>query len=152
MFKTLTATAAAAVLAITSFTATPAQAEMDRGETIRLLIGLGAIGALVAANERSKDRSRTATRYDNRVIDVTPNYGNDRGRYKDRGRHARLPERCETSVPTRRGTQIFYGAPCLQRNGFQARLPRACSYTLNVGRKQVQAYEQRCLRQNGFRT
>lgn len=152
MFKTLTATAAAAAVALASL-ATPASAELDRGETMRLLIGLGVVGALVAANERQKDRDRS-DRYDNRVVEVTP-YGNgryDRDRDRHRNRNARLPGRCETSVPTRRGTQVFYGEPCLQRSGFRARLPRECAYRLDVGRKTVTAYEQRCLRHNGFRT
>ncbi|MBY6049434.1 hypothetical protein [Vannielia litorea] len=149
MFKTLTATALAAAVALTSFSS-PAQAEMDRGETLRLLLGLGAIGALVAANERNKDRASTSRRDTDRVIRVTPGYGGDR--YKDRNRHARLPQRCETAVPTRRGTQIFYGQPCLDRSGFRARLPQNCSYTLDLGRKRVKAYEQRCLRRAGYRT
>ncbi|MCO6384045.1 MAG: hypothetical protein JXQ91_20690 [Vannielia sp.] len=150
MFKTLTATAAAAAIALTSFSA-PAQAEMDRGETLRLLLGLGAVGALIAANERSKDRS-SASRSDNRVIDVTPGYGRGGDRHGNKGRRVRMPQQCETVVPTRRGNQVFYGQPCLNRNGFRAQLPQACRYTLDLGRKRVQAFEQRCLRRNGYRT
>lgn len=147
MFKFITSTAAAAALALTSFAATPAQAGLDRGETIRLLLGLGAIGALVVANDRSKDRRRSAQTYRNEppVIRVTPG---DRDRYQQR---QALPARCATDVPTRSGERTYYGQPCLDRYGFTAALPSQCARTLDFGRRQVRAYGEQCLRRNGYR-
>ena len=151
MLKYMTATLAAVALTVTSFAATPAQAEMDRGEKLRLLLGLGALGALVVANERNKDR-RNDNNYSSRgrapVIDVTPGYG--RGKH-GKGRARALPARCETAVPTRRGTRTYFGQPCLDRAGYRAALPRQCAATLDFGRRQVTAFEERCLRRHGYR-
>ena len=149
MLKTITAGAAAAAIAITSFAATPAQA-LDRGETMRLLLGLAAAG--VVMHEASKHdkvmdrRHRQSSRNDPPTVRVAPGY---RGKRHKNSRY--LPARCETDVPTRRGERTFFGKPCLERSGFRAALPRQCARTLDFGRREVLAYGKGCLRRHGYR-
>jgi len=157
MIRKFTATIAAGAIALTGFAATPAQA-LDEGETLRLLLGVGALAAIAsAAHNKNKDKDRNK---DSVKINAWPNdpyyNGNVQVKpYQQQGvktrRRATLPAKCETVVPTRRGDQRFFGEPCLKRSGFHAKLPQKCAKTLDFGRREVKAYGKTCLQKQGYR-
>lgn len=137
MFRKLTATLAAAAVALTGITATPAFAIGEREEDIlKLMLGAGAIALLV---DRANDKKRQA----------------DHNRYRHDYRHdARgriIPGECVFDVRTRDGRRNVVGKRCVEQSGFRGRLPQDCAFQIRTNRGPTTVYGQRCLRDRGYR-
>ncbi len=144
----------AAVLAITSLTATPARAA-DQEDIARLLAGLAAVAIIGQAirNEQEKDKKKKKARKSTsrRSYDSDGRYYDDR-RY-DRPRDRKLlPPRCLRSFDTRNGTRHGFGPRCLNRHyDYAHRLPDFCLTRIRVEDGSRRIYSARCLRNEGYR-
>ncbi len=130
-----TATLAAAAMALTSLTATPAAAQ-DR-DLMRFLAGAAAIAIIAGAASR------------NRADAQPPRYGQHQ-RGHARGRQAVLPASCSIEVRNRGRNEQLFNPSCLQRAGFH-RLPRQCERELRTNRGSRTVLSGACLRQAGYR-
>jgi hypothetical protein len=147
----LTATLAAAAIALTGLTATPAVAQ-DR-DLARFLAGAALVAIIATAASRNRAEAE-APRYDRRYGD-NRRFGNDR-RYGQHqrghawGRPAVLPAACSIQVRNRGRNELLYNPRCLERAGIH-RLPRQCERELRTNRGSRTVLSGACLQQAGFR-
>ncbi len=140
--KTLITTALAAALAIGPLTATPAAADSD--DVAKLLLGAIALGVVVHAIDKNRDRNDEATHGPHNPVD--PGWGRPPHR-----RYA-LPARCEFEVRTRQGRREVFGERCLEREGVRVnRLPNRCEFDVWTERGRRTVFGSRCLREHGYR-
>lgn len=172
MFRHALGLSLAGALTLTSFAATPAQADLDRGETMRLLLGLGAVAIIASEAERRKDK-RTKVIRKRPVAEPQPTYrpvqprrpaGHmSQERLKGeifRGAQARtgqrrylpiVPAECERRIQAYNGkVRRVFGRPCLKRAGFRQPLPRQCQVTVDLPNRSVTAWKKRCLINAGY--
>ncbi len=150
--KTFKATLLAAVLAVSSVAVTPARAAPDGEDFIKGAIGIIALGALVNAIEKDRNRRTTPSR--------APTYQHyDPPRYQPprhdppRGHASReLPAQCLFDVRTRDGWRSVYGRNCMEQFGVRVnRLPRDCAFEVRTDHGRNTVYGQRCLVRSGYR-
>ncbi len=158
-----TATLAAAAIALTGLTATPAAAQ-DR-DLARFLAGAALVAIIATAASRNRaeaERPRHDRRYDNRYDDRYDSRRENRyDNRKDRrygqppygnawGRRAVLPASCAIEVRNRGRNEMLYNPRCLERAGIH-RLPRQCERELRTNRGSRTVLSGPCLQQAGYR-
>ena len=152
MTRKLIATIAAAAIALSGFTATPAAA-MDDREVIKLLLGAAAVGVLVnELNKKNKKEIAAESAYRNNNV-----YRYDDNRYDNNTRNARvnrnrvIPSSCVFDIRTRNGNRDVVSGNCVERSDFRGNLPKDCKFEIRRdGRKQT-VYGASCLRDRGIR-
>jgi len=122
MTKKILATALAASLALTSFTA-PAVAKPSEG--VRILQGLAAL--YIISRVIKNDRRRTP-------VAVAPT----------------LPNQCLNTFYTPNGARRAYGARCVNKYAPQLSLPQQCKRRINTDYGRRNVYGPNCLREHGF--
>ena len=159
MFKHLIGTTFAAAIAFTGFSAKPAQAGLDEGELLRLLLGLGAAAVILdEINDNDKKRKKVVRPRVNKPATVVnprrtqPPVIHGTIVPKKPKKHTRkfVPVQCERRIQTPTGSRYVFGRPCLERLGFQAKLPSSCRVNVKLERRTVPAWTKRCLRRNGY--
>jgi hypothetical protein len=149
MKRTLTAALISLTLAVTSVTATPAQA--GGNDVAKALIGIAALYAISEAvrnNRGSRQVSRQVSRAP--VSQVRPVIQP----HHQAAKYSRwtLPRKCVTRINTRRGEQNFLGQRCLRKNLKRANLlPAVCLREVRTRGNWRKMYKARCLRNNGYR-
>lgn len=131
LFPSLTATLAAAALALAGVTASAAPARAD-DQLIRFLAGATALVILFTAlDSSSKSKSKPCRNC------YTPQP---------------LPGVCAVEISAQgHGRQVYYGKDCLAQRGVNtARLPRQCEATVRSHRQTRQVYSASCLRSYGY--
>ncbi|MGX9355770.1 hypothetical protein ACS3SW_11625 [Roseobacteraceae bacterium S113] len=148
MSKTFISTVLAAALAITSFTAAPARAELTNAE--KFLLGAGALvilGTAIEQSQRGSNRKATVTRH-KQVIQHQPA---PRKKQVKQKRLRPLPAFCLTRVRANDGPRRLFSQRCLQNNYRQVnRLPNRCKTWVQGPRGTRVGYKPRCLRRAGF--
>jgi len=157
----------AAAVAVTSLSATAAEAG-DK-DLKRFILGVAALGIAAAAieNQRRGDDGRHGGHVSRQDVYHPPvvhapqrGHGGYNGGYvaprplPDRARAAVLPSECLLQVSDRRGTRNVYGARCLERSDIRvSRLPEHCALTVigQQGRART-VYDAGCLSNSGYRT
>jgi len=143
----------AVALAVTTFTAAPAQAQEDyrAGQAIATILGLAVVGALI--NDHRKDKKRDE-RYRAPVRNQAHGNAN---RFQPKALpqlvdRKLLPQQCLRSFQTRNGPTRMFAQRCLERT-YRAvnRLPQNCAIRVRTDRGPQFGYEARCLRRNGYR-
>lgn len=157
----LIALVAAAAIAVGA--AAPAVALSEREQnTLALILGAVAIGAVI--NEANKSRTRRApvtTRQDSGYW-TDGRYRDDHGyptdhRYRYDDEHSKyrkgrtIPQECTFPIRSNGGRQSVVSARCLSEFGIDRHLPRDCAFDLRVGYENRRVYSARCLQRNGFR-
>ena len=157
MTRKLIATIAAAAIALSGLTATPAAALDDR-EVIKLLLGAAAVGVLVnELNKKNKKEIAAENAYRNNNVyryddDRYDRYRNDDNHRSSRANHNRvIPSNCLFDIRTRNGNRAVVGERCVENSNFRGNLPKACKFEMRRdGRKQT-VYGANCLRDRGIR-
>lgn len=177
MSRKFIAAITACAIAFSGVTATQAQA--DNKQLKRFIVGATALAILGAAmsDSRADGRAYVGTRdqrprrhgghnrghgYD-RHHDHGHTYGrnHDTPRWNGNGPRPRplprriersyLPERCLTSVQTRRGRLALYSQACLNRHyRLTHALPGQCRIKVRTNRGPLLGYTSRCLARNGW--
>ena len=148
----LTATLAAAVLALGTVLPAPAAAMDDKDRRLlTLLLGAAAVGVII--NEANKNKNRPAPQVAHRYDDDSFLYGDDRDWRRDRHRwqHRTSPAECVLSLRGSRGPRDVVSARCLTEFGLRRELPAECAFEVDAGWGSRKVYGTRCLRQNGYR-
>lgn len=136
MPKSLLASLLAALLAVTSVTATPARAA-DTGEIARFLVGAGALFIIGNAISNSNRHSH-ATRNTHKRVIVAP-------------RRKVVPSTCLRFNRSDHGPRRYFGRNCLSRYMSSAhRLPSACVRTVYTREGRYSVFGARCLRNHGW--
>jgi hypothetical protein len=149
MKRMITLVAAAAV-ALTSITATPAAAlGKNEREVLGILLGLAVLGAIVNESQsNNRARSQPQTYYPQpkpHRHDPPPR----RDRWEDR--ITWLPASCERTVRINRENREVVSAQCLREYGFTARLPNGCAFDIRTDWGTQRVYGKQCLADNGYR-
>ncbi len=158
--KRLALTAITALsIALTPATA-PAESRLEGQEILGLLLGLGALAAIV--NEvRDRDEVRPATRTYRAPIrqsrlpaPVYEEFWYDRQERRKNQRFSRhtrlLPSNCIRPDVTLRNSRVL-GDPCLRRFDVQTRrLPEQCRHRVNTRSGWRTVFRVRCLRKSGY--
>jgi len=155
----LTASLAAAAIAVSSIFAAPAPARAGEDDVIKFILGAAALGLIL--NEASKHapvaRAQTAPRHGVAKPQryAPPVHAQSRHWRQDRwqgDRHRRVvPASCLFDIHGRYGPRPVVGARCVQRWNARADLPRACAFEVNRGARDRTVYGLRCLRDRGYR-
>ncbi len=135
MKRSLTATALALTMIITSISVTAAPARADE-DVAKVLAGLALLGIIAAAVDDRKDRkaARKAQTY------VAP---------KHVKRRAVAPNRCLRDQWTHKGWRQVYGAGCMRKHARVAP-PRKCLREARSNSGPRRFYTPRCLRKHGW--
>lgn len=150
--RRLTATIAAAAVALGGLVATTAPASANDRDLLRFLAGAATI-AIIAKGVSDHNRRGQA-----QAAPLPHPVQPDRGRP---GNHrpphvapVRLPDECASRYRVRgQGVLTYYGERCLQRSGIQTTaLPQSCRQQVQTDRGPRPAYQGACLQQAGFRT
>ena len=162
MTRKLIATIAAAAIALSGLTATPAAALDDR-EVVKLLLGAAAVGVLVnELNKKNKKeiaaenayRNNTSYRYDDNRYDDN-RYDNNR--YDNNSRSSRanrnrvIPQACVFDIRTRNGYRDVVSGHCVERSNFRGNLPKDCKFQVRRNGRSQTVYGANCLRDRGIR-
>lgn len=153
MSKTFIATILAGAIAVTSFSAVPARAELTDFE--KILLGVGTMVIIGTAIEESKQSQKKKEKkekkaHSKKVVKKAAPKKIVRAAPKPK-RLAPLPAYCLRSVSSHNGPRQIFGARCLQNNYQQThRLPHNCKVEIQGPRGSRYGYGQRCLRRSGF--
>jgi hypothetical protein len=135
MFKTLSAAALSLTLVLTSFTATPARADVE--DVAKVLGGLALLYAIGRAVESNAETRRAPAH--------PPKVG-----HSIRSRNV-IPAQCFREVVSRGEIRRGYGARCMQNNVRRAgALPPQCIRQVETRRGVQNLYAPRCLERNGW--
>lgn len=149
----LTATLAAAGLALGTVLPAPAAAMDDKDRRLlTLLLGAAAVGVII--NEANKNKKRPAPQVAHRYDDEgNIYYGDDHDwrRDKHRWRHRTIPAECVFVLRGARGPRDVVSARCLSELGPRRELPAECAFEVDAGWGSRKVYGTRCLRENGYR-
>ena len=138
--KRMIALTAAAALALTAATATPAAAwGKNEQKALGAIVGLAIIGTIL--NEASKGNSRPAPPPTYRPAPPP--------RWEDRTTW--LPGSCLREVRLSSGKRDVVSAQCLHDEGVTARLPQSCAFEIRTDWGKQKVYGASCLADNGFR-
>lgn len=154
--KRLITLTAAAVIALTSFAATPAAALSDRErDALGIVAGVVVLGTILnsADNDRARDDRRGyTTQADYDYYNKRDNRFDDDRRGKPRAdRRKVIPGECVSRVRTRNGMRDVAFERCLSREGFDRRLPQDCAFNIRTDRGVRTVYGAQCLRNEGYR-
>ncbi|MEZ5911199.1 MAG: hypothetical protein R3D84_02355 [Paracoccaceae bacterium] len=136
----LTATIAAAAIALSGVTAAPARA--DSNDLIKLVLGAAVIYGIAKEVDRRNDKkkARNHARYDPKPDSAAIQRKIDRAaRY------------CAVDVRDHRGVTTYYDKQCLRRAGITRRLPAYCEYDLRLTKGTSRVYDGQCLREAGLK-
>lgn len=168
MFAKFVSGIAAASIALTVFTVTPAVADnKDLARIAAGVLGIAIIGKIISdSNKRDDRRDRVVTR---QHVQPAPVYqapqvnqhrklqprplpqGYGKVRNQARGNAKLLPKQCFQSFDTRRGSVLMFGSRCLQDNFRHAnRLPQHCAQQIRTRQGKRFGYDARCLRGAGY--
>ncbi len=140
MKKQMIAAVTAIALTITSAAATPATAQDNGNDALKVLLGAAAIGLLISQankNKRDDDKAR-----------VTRNSRHDHRHGKNsQNNNRRIPAQCVFSV---RGHEVV-SARCLQEYGIARDVPSRCAFVINTSWGQRTVYGSRCLKDRGYK-
>lgn len=142
-------------LVAASLSAAPARAD-DR-DTARAIAGIAALVLLgKAISDRNDDRrdqhSYHAKPQNQHGHGVRRPVRLDPKPLPQRVRKMTLPQRCLTTVQTRRDTLRYMNGRCLQNNyRWSESLPRACEIRVKGPRRVRTGYQAGCLKRNGYR-
>ena len=148
----LTATLAAAVLALGTVLPAPAAAMDDKDRRLlTLLLGAAAVGVII--NEANKNKNRPAPQVAHRYADDIFLFADARDcrRARHRWKHRTIPGECVLSLRGSRGPRDVVSARCLTEFGLRRELPAECAFEVDAGWGSRKVYGTRCLRQNGYR-
>lgn len=155
--QTFTKTIAAAALALSTFTASPAFADNDaRDRVIAGAVLLGIIALAVREQREERDRAAQAPvvrhpepiqrQYSPTPLSRGPEVSRD---YRD---PAQLPVQCFQDLRTDEGPRRVFDAECLEFHYPFARfLPGACAGTVQMNGRFAAVYWPRCLSDAGYR-
>lgn len=164
MFNRITATLAAAAIAVTSFGAAPAAADdRDAARIAAAVLGVAIIGKILH-DKNKRDEAREVSRRQVEPAPVSRSLPHRRDveprplprrvdrDYRDRHVDRKLlPQQCFRSYDTRRGSVHMFGSRCLQKNyRFSNRLPQACEQQVRTERGIRTGFDARCLRSAGY--
>lgn len=155
MKNRLIATVAAAALALTSITATPATALSDSERSaLTLFLGAAAVAALLNNGANKRHGTQSARLGHNNYNDDGYRYGKKKHHKKHSRKHRRhkmIPAQCVFPIRGANGRANVVSARCLSEFGRNRNLPPTCAFHVrdNWGRRTV--YGAHCLEQNGFR-
>lgn len=137
---------AALALGLTAVTATPAMADRQSDNLLKLLLG-GAAVALVIKELKDKKKKSTPVYQQPR----NPRW-DDRDRRRDQHgwRNRMIPSRCVVQVRTHSGRQSFVSGECVEDYGFRKSLPKSCAFELRGPRGKRDFYGSQCLARNGY--
>lgn len=155
MSKTFIATVLAGALAITSFTAAPARAELDNFE--KFILGAGTLLIIGAAIEngnqqKSKKKKEPKVTYSTRSYSKPKVTHHKPHKPKAKVHRKRpLPAFCLTNVRSHEGPRRIYSNRCLQNNyrGVNT-LPQRCKTFIQGPRGTRVGYRPRCLARAGY--
>lgn len=140
--KRMIALTAAAALALTAVTATPAAAwGKSEQKALGAIVGLAILGTIL--NEASKGNARPAPPPTYRPAPPSPPRWEDRTTW--------LPGSCLREVRLSSGKHDVLSAQCLRDEGVTARLPSSCSFEIRTDWGTQKVYGTACLADNGFR-
>lgn len=138
----------AGTLALTGFTATPAQAGDD--DLAKVLLGLTALtilGAAIADDDHAQPAPvyrAPPPRYHTYAVPARPPV-------KPRIVKRRLPADCLRTARFQGKVRNVFGKACLQRrNQPVARLPQSCERVVNISGQKRPAFVANCLRNHGW--
>lgn len=155
MFRRLTASLAAAALALTAAFSTPAAAMSDKDrQLLTVLLGAAVVGAII--HDANKDRKKPAPvtrRHDDhfRFNDWNDRDWRGQGWRGNRWGQRTIPAGCVISIRGAGGRREVVSARCLKDAGLRRDLPAECAFDIEAGWGSRRVYGTRCLRQNGFR-
>jgi hypothetical protein len=148
----VTATLAAAALALGGLAATTAPANASDRDLLRFLAGAATI-AIIAKGVSDHNR-RGQAQAAPLPEPVRPGAGRPGNHRPPHVAPVRLPQDCGARYRVRgQGVLTYYGERCLQRSGIQtAALPQSCRQQVQTNRGPRPAFQGVCLQQAGFRT
>jgi len=150
--RRLTATLAAAAVALGSLVATTAPASANDRDLLRFLAGAATIAIIAKGVSDNKRRNQA------QAAPLPQPVHPDRGRP---GHHRppqvtpiRLPQNCAQNYRIRgHGVMAYYSEVCLRQAGINTNaLPQSCRQQVQTNRGPRPAYQGACLQQAGFRT
>ncbi len=145
MSRQLIAFTTAAALALSGFTAAPAEAKGK--DAIKLLLGAAAVGLLL--NQLSKNNAQAATRRP----DPTRG-GNDYdydGDYRQSAAHQTIPSECVMDVTVNGRLREVVSSRCAREFGLAQQLPAECAFDVRTTAGSRSVYGPQCLRDYGYR-
>ncbi len=152
-FKSLTTVAAAATIALTSLTATPAAAlsEKDRN-ALGIVLGIGTMALIIDGIEKDKKQVRRTERYEERYQDRYQDRWDDDRREARRDARYTVPARCVTRVETRGRIREVISGRCMERNASRVNLPQACAFDIRTDHnRREEVFGRNCLESHGYR-
>jgi len=152
MKNTLTSSVLAATIALTSVTATSANA--GNNDLRNFIIGattLFIIGAAISSDSKAKSKPTKSKRQE-----YKPDHGFSKprraGPKKQHAKRKVLPRRCQTTIQGRRGVRTVFGENCLRkRMGSIRGLPERCQRFVRNDHGRRSVYSAKCLRDSGYR-
>jgi hypothetical protein len=152
-FKSLTTLAAAAAIALTSLTATPAAALSNKDRNaLGIVLGIGTMALIIDGIEKDKKQVRRTERYEERYQDrYQDRWDGDRREVRRDARHM-LPAQCLTRVETRGRSREVISGRCVARNTSRVNLPQACAFDIRTDRnRREEVFGRNCLESHGYR-
>jgi hypothetical protein len=153
--KRMIALTAAAAIALTGITATPAAAlDKNAREFLGVLLGMAVLGAVI--NEANKGNARPQPQpQPRRAPPPNTNWGNngwnDNHNNGWENRATWLPGKCLRTVRLNSGNREVVSAQCLRDEGVTARLPSNCAFDIRTDWGTQRVYGTSCLCDAGFR-
>lgn len=158
MFKSFTASAFAAALAITPITATPSLAWSEEDTLAAVIFGAAALYILSEANDNDGPVPVNTTTTHSHSHGVTHTHAHSHSGHAHDGNHQYsqkvLPPRCQRKtfkVGNNTGAhQTYFLESCLKKANATAGLPSQCKVTITTPEGKRGAYAATCLSRHGY--
>lgn len=145
MSRQLIALTTAAALALSGFTAAPAEAKSK--DALKLLLGAAAVGLLL--NQLSKNNAQAVTRRpDPKRGDNDFDYDGD---YRQSVARQTIPSECLMDVTVNGRLREVVSSRCAREFGLAQQLPAECAFDVRTNAGSRSVYGPQCLRDYGYR-
>lgn len=145
MSRQLIAITTAAALALSSFTAVPAEAKSK--DALKLLLGAAAVGLLL--NQLSKNQAQAVTRRPDPKREEDDFYYDDD--YRRTAAHQTIPSECLMDVTVNGRLREVVSSRCAREFGLAQQLPAECAFDVRTSAGSRSVYGPQCLRDYGYR-